>query len=69
VGLGILCPITSKEKGYPFEVKIVGKKIAGCVLSDQVKSLDWRIREVEFIEKANDEVIDKVIEIIKVIID
>jgi mRNA interferase MazF len=69
VGLGILCPITSQEKGYPFEVKIVGKKINGCVLSDQVKSLDWRIREVEFIEKANDEVIDKVIEIIKVIID
>jgi mRNA interferase MazF len=69
VGLGILCPITSKEKGYPFEVKIVGKKINGCVLSDQVKSLDWRIREVEFIERANDEVIDKVIEIIKVIID
>lgn len=69
VGLGILCPITSKEKGYPFEVKVSGKKINGCVLSDQIKSLDWKIREVEFIEKAADEVVDRVIDIIKVIIE
>lgn len=69
VGLGILCPITSKEKGYPFEVKVIGKKVNGCVLSDQVKSLDWKIRNIEFIEKANEEVIDMVTEIIKVIIE
>jgi mRNA interferase MazF len=68
VGLGIFCPITSKEKGYPFEVKIVGKKINGCVLSDQVKSLDWKIREIEFIETAHVEALDRVIEIVKVII-
>ena len=67
VGLGILCPITSKEKGYPFEVKVNGKKINGCVLSDQVKSLDWKIRNIEFIEKVNEEVIEKVIDILKVI--
>ena len=69
VGLGIFCPITSKEKGFPFEVKAIGKKIIGCVLSDQVKSLDWKIRNIEFIEKTNDEVIDRVVEIIKVIIE
>jgi mRNA interferase MazF len=69
VGSGIVCPITSKEKGYPFEVKVEGKNISGCVLSDQVKSLDWKIRNVEFIEKASAEVIEKVVEIIKVIIE
>ena len=37
VGLAVLCPITSKEKGYPFEVKIQNKKISGVVLSDQVE--------------------------------
>lgn len=37
VGLAILCPVTSKENGYPFEVKLTGKTIVGCVLSDQVK--------------------------------
>jgi mRNA interferase MazF len=69
IGLGIFCPITSKEKGYPFEVKIIGKKIKGCVLSDQIKSLDWKIRNIEYIEKVKDEILDEVIEKIKVIIE
>jgi len=50
VGLAILCPITSQVKGYPFEALIPdGMPIAGVVLSDQVKSLDWRAREAEWI--------------------
>ncbi|MCO5064631.1 MAG: type II toxin-antitoxin system PemK/MazF family toxin [Rhizobiaceae bacterium] len=49
--LCILCPITSKAKGYPFEVEIpVGGKITGVVLSDQIKSLDWSQRNSEFVE-------------------
>jgi mRNA interferase MazF len=68
VGLVILCPVTSKEKGYPFEVKLTGKTIIGCVLSDQVKSLDWKIRNIEFIEKAHKDVTDRVIELIKLIL-
>ncbi|MBN1700163.1 MAG: endoribonuclease MazF [Spirochaetales bacterium] len=51
--LMIACPITSKVKGYPFEVKIDGKKIDGVVLSDQVKNLDWKARSAVFIEKAS----------------
>jgi len=50
VGLAIFCPITSQVKGYPFEVLIPkGVKASGAILSDQVKSLDWKIRDVEFI--------------------
>ena len=49
VGLAILCPITSQVKGYPFEVLIPdGLEINGAILSDQVKSLDWRARKAEF---------------------
>ena len=49
-GLAILCPITSQVKGYPFEVLIpAGLPVAGAILSDQVKSLDWRARNVELI--------------------
>ncbi len=45
VGLAILCPITTKVKGYPFEVPLPeGLETAGVVLADQVKSLDWRAR-------------------------
>jgi mRNA interferase MazF len=50
VGLAILCPITSQVKGYPFEVLIPsGLAVTGAVLSDQVKSLDWRAREARLI--------------------
>ncbi len=52
VGLAILCPITSQVKGYPFEVATPpGSRINGVILADQVKSLDWRIRQAEFICK------------------
>ena len=52
VGLAILCPITSQTKGYPFEVLIPeGLKISGAILSDQVKSLDWKARQAEFVCK------------------
>ena len=52
VGLAILCPITSKIKGYPFEVVIPdGLEISGAILSDQVKSLDWKARKAEFVCK------------------
>ena len=48
--LAICCPITSKVKGYPFEVEIpAGLAVGGVVLSDQLKSLDWSARKVEFI--------------------
>jgi mRNA interferase MazF len=49
-GLAIFCPVTSQIKGYPFEVILPeGSPVSGAILSDQVKSLDWRARNVEFI--------------------
>lgn len=50
VGLALLCPITNQIKGYPFEVVIPpGLAVTGAILSDQVKSLDWRTRNAELI--------------------
>jgi mRNA interferase MazF len=54
-GLLIACPITSKIKGYPFEVQVNYHKIKGAVLSDQVKNLDWKTRNAIFIEKSSNE--------------
>lgn len=49
-GLALLCPITSQIKGYPFEVLVPSDlSVRGAILSDQVKSLDWRTRNAEFI--------------------
>jgi mRNA interferase MazF len=48
VGLALLCPITSRIKGFPFEVAIPpGLPVGGVVLADQVRSLDWRARRAE----------------------
>ena len=45
VGLALCCPVTSQVKGYPFEVLLPpGLGVEGAVLSDQIKSLDWRVR-------------------------
>lgn len=50
VGLALLCPVTSQVKGYPFEVAIPnGLGVAGVILADQVKSLDWRKRNASVI--------------------
>lgn len=62
VGLGLFCPITSKIKGYPFEVEVAGKTIVGCVLADQVKSLDWTVRNVEYIETLSEDRLGEVID-------
>jgi len=52
VGLALCCPITSRVKGYPFEVTVPkGLAVVGVVLADQVKSLDWRARHAEFVDR------------------
>ena len=44
VGLMVCCPMSTKIKGHPFEVPTKVDGVACVVLSDQVKSLDWKIR-------------------------
>ena len=51
--LCICLPITSKIKNYPFEVLLPDKlPVNGVVLSDQIKSLDFVARNVQFVCKA-----------------
>jgi mRNA interferase MazF len=62
VGMAIIAPITSQIKGYPFEVEIPeALAVKGVILSDQVKNLDWKAREVEFIAKLPSPVLDEVL--------
>lgn len=55
-----MCPITSVQKGYPFEVEVKDKKVSGVILSDHVRSLDWKARNVTFIAKAKTAVVTEV---------
>ena len=62
VGLALICPVTSKIKGYPFEVSIPDDlPIQGVILSDQVKSLDWRIRKAEYAAALPAEVLNELL--------
>jgi len=62
VGLALLCPITSQVKGYPFEVLMPeGLEITGAILSDQIKSLDWKARKARFSCKLSSEQFNEVI--------
>lgn len=62
VGLALLCPITSRHKGYPFEVPLpAGLAISGVVLSDQIKSVDWRARNAAFCCRVDGDVLLEVI--------
>lgn len=50
--LAVGVPITSVRKGYPFEVPLpTDGRVTGVVLADQVKSLDWNARSVDFAEE------------------
>lgn len=60
--LALVCPITSKVKGYPFEVLLPeGMKTKGAILSDHIKSVDWRGRKAEFVEKASLDILSEVV--------
>ena len=51
-GLAIICPITSKQKFYPFEVLVEVDKIRGFALIDQARAIDYNAREFKFISRA-----------------
>jgi len=62
VGLMIVCPITNQIKGRAFDVEIpAGHKISGAVLTDHLKSVDWRARKAAFVCTAPKEVMEEVL--------
>ncbi len=67
-GLALVVPITSRQKGYPFEVVFESPFISGVILSDQLKSFDWRQRKTAFAGKASSQVLRDVTEKIHVLL-
>lgn len=60
--LALMCPITNQVKGFRFEVLLPEElETTGVVLSDQVKSFDWRSRQVRFVEKTSIDTIEEVL--------
>jgi mRNA interferase MazF len=70
VGLAVVCPITSRVKGYPFEVELPeGLQAKGAVLCDQIKSLDWRARHATRMGTVPDATMQEVTARILVLVD
>jgi len=68
-GLMLCCPVTTRAKGYPFEVELIGAKgVKGVVLSDQLRSLDWEARGAEKAGRAADDVVTDVLAKLKVLL-
>jgi mRNA interferase MazF len=55
-GLMVCCPLTNKVKGHPFEVMTRIDDVDCAVLSDQVKSLDWKVGRAKKKGQVSDEV-------------
>jgi mRNA interferase MazF len=48
----LVCPVTSRVKGYPFEVALPKDlQVSGVVLADQLRSVDWRARKCTFADR------------------
>jgi mRNA interferase MazF len=58
--LVLLCPITSRAKGYTFEIPILVGSTESVVLSDQVRSVDWKERKIEKFQRAPGDVVTAV---------
>jgi mRNA interferase MazF len=70
VGLALLCPVTSQVKGYPFEVLLPpGLEAKGAILSDQLKSLDWRARRARRFCTVPREVLEETVARILALVD
>lgn len=67
VGLMLCCPMTTKIKGYPFEVEIAGT-VKNVVLSDQLTCVDWQARKIAYKGKAATHEVDLVRSKLKVLV-
>lgn len=70
VGLALICPITTRVKGYPFEVRVPeGLKVSGAILSDQVKSMDWGARGASMLCSVPDKTVHQVLNKVGTLLD
>ena len=68
-GMAIVCVITSRIRGYPYEVPVplgllpdkkdVGR-VSSVVIADSVRQVDYREREAEFVTTAPESLVERV---------
>lgn len=68
VGLAIACPITNTDRNFPFHVKVESENLTGFIMTEQIKSIDYNVRKVKFVERVSDEVMAKVLGIVESVV-
>jgi mRNA interferase MazF len=76
-GFAVICPITSSVRPWPFFVGVAkgilpakqGALVDSVIATDQVKSVDWREREMEFVCDAPEDIVDEVLARVRAIMD
>jgi len=64
-GLSIVCPITHSKRNIPFHVSITKESsLTGYVMAEQVKSIDYKSRQIKFIEKASETILADVLSVL-----
>lgn len=67
-GLMLCCPMTSRRKGYPFEV-VLEPEPPSVVLADAIRSVDWRQRNVDFKSRTTPLALRRVRDVVRALID
>jgi len=69
--LCVVCPITTKSHDYPFEITLETqkKKVVGFVISDQVKSIDYKVRKARKVDSVKLQFVDQVSSYVKALLE
>ena len=68
IKLALVAPITTTIRGHGFEVIFSGKTVSGAVLCQQVRSVDYRARNIMFVEKASKAIMEDVLKKVRVLV-
>lgn len=60
-GLALMCAVSPRAKGYPFEVALANVPVEGVVLADHLRSTDWQARHVEILGRVPARVVAEVL--------
>ena len=64
VGLAMACPITNTDRNFPFHIEVKSEKLTGFIMTEQLKSIDFRARKVKLVEKVDDDILENVLGIL-----
>lgn len=61
----MVCPITNTNKKHPFRIELTNThKTTGVILCDQASMLDVYVRNAEFMEKCDEEIVNSVVDMV-----